>query len=72
MRRKPIEERRRFVGVVAISVMAIITAAWFIFFFTGFTKQLSDSKKAPSAEAAASVVTSFGGLQEPFSKPFGN
>ena len=66
MRRKPIEERRYFVGLVTIFVMGAVTVTWFALFFLGFSKQFASSKDTTQTQSTASVVSGFGGLTGPF------
>lgn len=64
MRRKPIEERRRFAATLTILVMAGITFVWFVFFFAGLSEKFKNTE-AP-ASATASVLDAWTAPQLPF------
>jgi hypothetical protein len=68
MRKKPIEERRRFVASVSIITTAILAAIWFVFLFADLPNKFKGSPDADPKEATASVVNSFGGIRGPFEK----
>lgn len=65
MRKKPIEERRRFVATLTIAIMAGITSVWFFFFFTGLSEKFNTTDPET---VTASVVGGFGGPEAPFSE----
>ena len=66
MRKKPVEERRRFVALVTILITAGITFVWLILFFSSAPKMLKvPSQKEQSAAPAMSTPDS-GELKAPF------
>lgn len=67
MRKKPVEEKRRFVASLSIFVMALITLVWFFLFFTGLPKRL-EKQESPNPEVlTASVIEGAGKPAAPFS-----
>ncbi len=56
MRKKPIEERRRFAASVTIAITAVITVIWFALFFTTVPARLKSAQEAEPEAATASVI----------------
>jgi ribosomal protein L16/L10AE len=51
MRKKPVEERRRFVVFWTVVIMAVVTAVWFVLFFMNVSNQLQASRALEEAKA---------------------
>lgn len=58
MRKKPIALRRRFAAATAISVMGIVTAVWFAFFFGGLGARLEQASQDISISDVSDGVLS--------------
>jgi|CXWL01.1.fsa_nt_gi cytoskeletal protein RodZ len=69
MRKKPIEERRRFAASVTIAIMAGVTVIWFILFFTTVPERLKKADETKPEAATASVIE---GVKKPVTPFSGN